>query len=974
MRVFWRDRRETYVSLSLRNTWVAFISARFFLIIDAVFTWVDGDDPEFLKSRQSYAGFNPPSPMQRWRELSSYSGANELLENPKPGEHAKSRFRNLEELRYAMRSVELYAPWINKIFLVTNGQVPYWLDTKCERVTLVDHKDIFQDPSHLPCFNSNAIELNLDNIVGLSEHFIYFNDDVFLGRPVNPSDFCDQYGRPIMFLEKMGDLPSRMSDRSQIGHSWAYNHQLVYAGTKRKKQRKMFAHTPQMYTKTLFREIKRAWPKEAALTVQHKFRTAFDFVMRVQASHLASNRKWSNSRGFDQPLTLRKKLDPLDYIFVRFGEKRSDFSADLSNVLSCRPKFFCINDEIDTGDSSQDEKLKGLMASTMLRRFPQAASFEREDASQSASVEEWRKVNQKHFEPVRLGWVRLQGHSAKECSAIQWRNSDADTWQSFSRKKGAVELGLWGEIRVLAANGEADQSLVLHLEAVEADSYRFPERGFPRPRRFDLMIDDVKHLMSYSVQDLLNVYRDVEEDVAFVRATADPILYTPNNWAISKLYAVDDALRNDRADERELALLDEALHSKIDPFWIAYRRVLCVIQMGKLDLIPETVRSGVLSDASPVQQFVQLASDLIAHAKNDAALRICEALTVGKKLNSEAVYLRSLCRWNLKIEDCDAVELLSLPRKSRSIHPGKCFDLWSKIALAQDMAPQTALFLLDQYAVGSKESSELFLARFRILSRLDCNYEARSAFMHAVHANPDVASLAEFAVEEHEAGNLAGAKIALDLLRAANPGTNPCEIPWAAAMVKTGRINSDATEILTSKYDRISDDKHFWTIFHVVRALVKMDAPQLCLICYQQMAAAGAGKIKDLIFLSKEAWANDNREMSLEMLHTLKEYHPHDPEALLNWAELSINAGNHSQPVQTALDDARQFASDNLWIVYHQCRLYRAQGRIELFDEALKGLEKSEKAVQALSTLAHDWRRDGDQDAGNALLASLGMD
>jgi hypothetical protein len=102
---------------------------------------------------------------------------------------ASSRFVDNEELRYSLRSVIKYAPWVRHIYIVTNGQVPYWLDTMHPRITVVQHSEIFLNSSHLPTFSSPAIEVHLHRIPGLASRFIYLNDDVMFGAPVLPSDF-----------------------------------------------------------------------------------------------------------------------------------------------------------------------------------------------------------------------------------------------------------------------------------------------------------------------------------------------------------------------------------------------------------------------------------------------------------------------------------------------------------------------------------------------------------------------------------------------------------------------------------------------------------------------------------------------------------------------------------------------------------------------------------------------------------------
>ncbi|XP_044041995.1 N-acetylglucosamine-1-phosphotransferase subunits alpha/beta isoform X1 [Siniperca chuatsi] len=100
-----------------------------------------------------------------------------------------SRFEDNEELRYSLRSVEKHAPWVRHIFIVTNGQIPSWLNLDNPRVTVVTHQDIFQNHSHLPTFSSPAIETHIHRIPGLSQKFIYLNDDVMFGKDVWPDDF-----------------------------------------------------------------------------------------------------------------------------------------------------------------------------------------------------------------------------------------------------------------------------------------------------------------------------------------------------------------------------------------------------------------------------------------------------------------------------------------------------------------------------------------------------------------------------------------------------------------------------------------------------------------------------------------------------------------------------------------------------------------------------------------------------------------
>lgn len=144
--------------------------------VDAVYTWVDGSDPEWLRHRAACAGqaYHPES-------------AN------------AARYVSRDELRYSLRSLRQYSPWLRTIYVVTDDQVPPWLDTSAPGLRIVSHKEIFSDPSLLPTFNSHAIESQLHHIDGLSEHFLYFNDDVFLGRLTAPQDFFVANGLTKLF-------------------------------------------------------------------------------------------------------------------------------------------------------------------------------------------------------------------------------------------------------------------------------------------------------------------------------------------------------------------------------------------------------------------------------------------------------------------------------------------------------------------------------------------------------------------------------------------------------------------------------------------------------------------------------------------------------------------------------------------------------------------------------------------------------
>ena len=159
--------------------------------IDAVITWVDGNDPEHQTKRDEALGV--PSPEE-----------DEILETGKD----ETRFQNNDELVYCLQSLRSFAPWLNTIWLVTDNQRPDFLTDELAGelgVKLVDHSEVFHSYEWaLPTFNSRTIESSLWRIPGLAPRFLYLNDDFVLTRPVRIADFYNEDGKVILRGEWRG--------------------------------------------------------------------------------------------------------------------------------------------------------------------------------------------------------------------------------------------------------------------------------------------------------------------------------------------------------------------------------------------------------------------------------------------------------------------------------------------------------------------------------------------------------------------------------------------------------------------------------------------------------------------------------------------------------------------------------------------------------------------------------------------------
>ncbi len=291
-------------------------------VYDAVYTWVDSSDPEWRSRQQA-----------RLAELGAEAG-----------DASDEQYLDREELRYSLRSLELYAPWIRRIWLVTDRQVPAWLDIANPRITIVDHEQVFPDPSALPVFNSQAIETCLHRINGLSDRFLYLNDDVFLGRPVTPADFLTPDGR------------LRARARNSRGAHSSFTASLPFMSANRRSFElvqqchgpvdfgPMLDHVPHMLDRDLMWDVEKLWPVVGE-TRGIPFRSQQDVapVMLTLLQAVATGR------------AVNERLGPLQSLHVVVGKR--DLGLRLLWVWTMRPRFYCLNstkdDDLDVGTQSR---------------------------------------------------------------------------------------------------------------------------------------------------------------------------------------------------------------------------------------------------------------------------------------------------------------------------------------------------------------------------------------------------------------------------------------------------------------------------------------------------------------------------------------------------------------------------------------------------------------------------------------------
>jgi hypothetical protein len=309
--------------------------------IDLVYLWVDGSDPEWLARKRAFTG--------------ETTGNGETT--------SKARWSDNEELRYSLRSAEMYAPWIRRIFIVTDGQTPAWLDTSNPRVSIIDQNDILP-PEARPCYNSSVIEYFLYRIPGLAEHFLYANDDMFFGAPVEPYFFFTPEGFPLVRLKCKVAGKLRRVVKSALGVGNGYYRRSLFRAAREVERvtGKYYSSIPHhgidSYRRSDNRRVAEdVFPDKLAAMLPHHTRSEGD-LQRVALSY------WALAVGHAQKRYVTRKSES-----VRIGVQKPDYMAVIRRYS---PRLFCLN---DSQRATDDDRLR--IRPFLETLFPTPSSFEK---------------------------------------------------------------------------------------------------------------------------------------------------------------------------------------------------------------------------------------------------------------------------------------------------------------------------------------------------------------------------------------------------------------------------------------------------------------------------------------------------------------------------------------------------------------------------------------------------------------------
>ena len=339
--------------------------------IDFVLPWVDGNDVAWQQSKDRY------SPK-------SDNDAN-----------ANKRFRDMETLKYVLRSIEEHCPWYHKIYLITEGHVPKWLNLETDRVVLVSHESLYSDSTHLPVFSSSSIEMNLVNIEALSEQFVYLNDDVLIMQAVEPSRFFVE-GKPVDFLShgwiarnKLFDsirpmdtwvhslnntirLINQVFSPSSLDKAHLYHHSY---GFKTKISNFLLAtlykkyfwfthwHHPQAYLKSTLKDVYDRFEEEMLDCSSNRFRDNSDLTAYLY-------RYWQLASGNFHPLQHHDGYD-VDIVSHSYLKNAIDELRQNKKIY-----FACFNDQMSNVTEEVFLESKEILVTYLNKKFPNKASFE----------------------------------------------------------------------------------------------------------------------------------------------------------------------------------------------------------------------------------------------------------------------------------------------------------------------------------------------------------------------------------------------------------------------------------------------------------------------------------------------------------------------------------------------------------------------------------------------------------------------
>ena len=348
--------------------------------VSFVYTWVDGSDIDLANTKSKYNGGQ---------------------------KNVNSRDRSADELRYSIRSLKKYLPWFNgTIFIVTDDQIPKWLNISNNKIKIISHKQII--PKYInPTFDSSTIECFLDKIPGIGEIFLYINDDFFFNNYVHPALFFSSKNfYPKIFRSNIETINKTKVDKfikdNEIHHIYGasvyFTYQIIRKYFDNNFTYYHIAHNAYVCYRSLFEPFRQYFREELKVVYTFRFRCPYKpvtiYLYQMLLLYLNNKLSFNSTKEYENKLIeFRKKILNsnsllMNYSFVIIPEKLTNLFTKFSSINDKSESnyehfnYFLNNKNIliyNINDKYSCKKSLYELTEYMITRYPESTEFEKEN-------------------------------------------------------------------------------------------------------------------------------------------------------------------------------------------------------------------------------------------------------------------------------------------------------------------------------------------------------------------------------------------------------------------------------------------------------------------------------------------------------------------------------------------------------------------------------------------------------------------
>lgn len=310
--------------------------------IDAVITYVNDQDPNWINERKKY----------------NTKSSNETINS-----RQKWRFQSSNEIKYCLLCIQNNCPFFRNIFIVIASQ-----SQKCDisflsyemknKIIFITHPEFYYTTSHLPTFNSISIEHNIHNIPNLSEYFVYFNDDCFINKPLTKDAFINKEGKIIIHKEDNFISPRGTPSSNEAGYFSAIKNSnkmldTLFPETKN-EDRPLIKHVPQIQIKSVHKKLKEIFIKEFEISSSSKFRNT---DCNLMSAFLAEYYSIYSNLAVTGSCNLNNNCSYLQ-VFVTCDKQRNN--EIIKKIKTENPSFINIQSAVKNAECNLEEIYKSI--------------------------------------------------------------------------------------------------------------------------------------------------------------------------------------------------------------------------------------------------------------------------------------------------------------------------------------------------------------------------------------------------------------------------------------------------------------------------------------------------------------------------------------------------------------------------------------------------------------------------------------